>query len=83
MCTVAALEIITMSPRGLLAHRRQHELAQRPRAERVRAPHTLELGRLGVGDRLPAARDAGVVHEDVDLAEVGERAARPSARTAS
>ena len=35
---VAALEIITMSPRGCVPHRRQHELRARPRAERVRAP---------------------------------------------
>ena len=54
MCSVAALEIITMSPRGCVAHRRQHELAARPRAERVRAQQPVELGRVGVGDVLAA-----------------------------
>ena len=43
----------------------------------------LDLGRIGVGDGLAARRDARVVHEDVDRAEVGEHARRPSPRTAA
>lgn len=42
------------------------------RREAVGAHDALELGRVGIGDALPAAGDAGVVHEDVDAAEVGD-----------
>ena len=58
---------------GLLAHAWQHELAQAVGAQGVGAHDPLELGRVGLGHALAAAGDAGVVHEDVDVAEVGER----------
>ncbi len=55
------------------SHRGQDEFAQRPGAERMRAHDPFELGRVGVGDRPAARRVAGVVHEYVDVAEVGDR----------
>ena len=54
----------------LLLHARDHQLAEEVGAQRVDADHTLELGGVGVLDALAAARDAGVVDQDVDVAEV-------------
>jgi hypothetical protein len=36
----------------------------------VRAYHSLQLGRIGVGHTSPAARNPAVVHEDVDEPEL-------------
>ena len=76
MCDVAALEIITMSPRSRVAHRRDEVLAQHERAERVRAEQPLDLGGSVSATSAAARRDARVVHEDVDRAEVVEHASR-------
>ena len=80
---LAALEIITMSPRGRVRIDGSTSFEQRPRAERVRAPHPVDLGGVGVGDGLAARRDAGVVHEDVDRAEVARARASTIASHAS
>ena len=70
--TVATEEIITMSPRGPLAHRRQHEAGEVVGAHRVVASSRLDLGGVGVGDRVAPRGDAGVGDEQVDVAEVVE-----------
>ena len=72
MYTDAALEIITMSPRGRVRIDGITSFEHIHGAERVRVPNALELGRIGVGDRLAARCDARVVHENVDRAEVCE-----------
>ena len=41
------------------------------RRERVARDDALHLRRIGIGHRLAAARDAGVVDQDADRAEVG------------
>jgi hypothetical protein len=53
-------------------HLRHDQLAQTVRGEGVHAHHPLHLGRGGVSHRVAAARDAGIVDQDVDLAEVGQ-----------
>ena len=82
MCSVAALEIITMSPRGCVRIDGSTSLLHdhAPNAC-VRIVRSSSAG-IGVGDGLAARRVPGVVHEDVDVTEVGERRARPSSRTA-
>src|SRR5690606_16518251 len=57
---------------ALLAHGRQDELGEVVRAEGVGAHHALHFGGVGIGDGLAPAGDAGVVHEDIDVPEVGE-----------
>jgi hypothetical protein len=57
---------------GPLAHARQHELREIVGREGVRSQHSLQLGRVRVGDAQAAAGDAGVVDEDVDVAELPE-----------
>src|SRR3546814_12386093 len=49
----------------------QAEARQAVRADRVDREQFLDLGGVGVGDRLAAARDAGVVDEDRYGGEVG------------
>ena len=63
-----------MSPRGRVRIDGSTMPRQLMRAQRVRAHEPLELVDLGVGDRPTSRRDAGVVHEDVDVAEVVETA---------
>src|SRR5579859_509764 len=55
-----------------LAHVRDDELAEVVWAERVHPHHPLHFQRVGVDDALAAAGDAGVVDQDVDVAEVGQ-----------
>ena len=73
MCTVAALEIMTMSPRGCVRIDGSTSLLHDHAPNACVRIDPFELGRIGVGDGLPARRVAGVVHEDVDVAEVGDR----------
>ena len=54
----------------LLLHARDHELRQAVRGEGVDANDTFELRRVGVFNGIAAAGDAGVVDQDVDIAEV-------------
>ena len=83
MCNVAADEIITMSPRGFV------RIAGITSFDSDHAPNTCvsnsrcDLGGFGVLHRSAAARDAGVVDEDVDRTELGDRPRPPSSRTAS
>ena len=77
---VATDEIITMSPRGRVAHRRQHEPGEVVGADGVGGQQPGHLARVGVGDGVAPRRDAGVGHEHVDVAEVGEHGRRPSPR---
>jgi len=57
-------------------HRRQQQLGQAVGAERVRAHDAVELLGRRVGDRQPAAGDAGVVDQQVDVAPVIEHRPR-------
>ena len=60
-------------PAAALAHLRQQPLAQAGGAEGVGHHQPLQLGRVGIDDRVPAAGHAGVVDDDVDEAEGGQR----------
>ena len=68
---VATLEIITMSPRPRLRIFGITSFDKVVRRERVARDDALHFRRIRIGDRLSAARNAGVVDEDADRAEFG------------
>ncbi len=61
------------APVLLLEHRGHDRLADDEGAVEVDAQHLVPLGEVGLPHRLVDAGDAGIVDEDVDLAEGGER----------